>query len=111
MEMLLAATRRMAGIQTQTPHEGWILGTEGRIRLDHAWWKGSPFTLYAKGRDPEEIDVPMTGNGYNYEAEEVARCLAAGKLESDVMPLSETVSIMKTMDELRAQWGLKYPME
>ncbi len=98
-------------VQTQTPHAGWILGTEGRICLHHAWWKGSPITLHAKGKEPEEIEVPITGNGYNYEAEEVARCLDAGKLESDVMPLAETVSIMKTMDELRAQWGLKYPME
>ena len=59
----------------------------------------------------EDLDVPMVGNGYNYEADEIARCLAAGKTESDVLPLSETLSIMKTMDAIRAQWGLKYPME
>jgi len=51
------------------------------------------------------------GNGYNYEADEVARCIAAGKTESDVMPLDETLSLAKTMDAMRAQWGLKYPME
>ena len=51
------------------------------------------------------------GNGYNYEAAEVARCLRSGLLESDTMPLDETLSIMQTMDQLRAEWGLKYPME
>ena len=39
------------------------------------------------------------------------RCLEAGKLESDIMPLEETVSILETMDEIRRQWGLRYPME
>jgi len=34
-----------------------------------------------------------------------------GLLESPVMPLDETISIMETMDTLRAQWGVRYPME
>lgn len=38
-------------------------------------------------------------------------CLRNGKLERDLIPLDETVSILKTMDELRRQWGLKYPKE
>ena len=63
------------------------------------------------GAEPEIIDLPIEGNGYHYEADEVARCLAAGKTESDIMPLAETVEIAQTMDALRAQWGLKYPME
>jgi predicted dehydrogenase len=46
-------------------------------------------------------EVGMVGNGYNYEAAEVTRCIAAGKLESDVMPLDETLAVMRTMDELR----------
>jgi hypothetical protein len=39
------------------------------------------------------------------------RCLRAGRTESTVMPLDETLSIMHTLDTVRAQWGLKYPME
>ena len=27
------------------------------------------------------------------------------------MPLDETLSVMRTLDEIRAQWGLTYPME
>jgi dihydrodiol dehydrogenase / D-xylose 1-dehydrogenase (NADP) len=55
--------------------------------------------------------LPYTANGYNYEAAEVANCVRAGKLESDIMPLDESLSIMQTMDAIRAQWGMKYPME
>ncbi|MGC9357150.1 MAG: Gfo/Idh/MocA family protein, partial [Anaerolineae bacterium] len=39
------------------------------------------------------------------------RCLRAGKTESDIMPLDESLAIMRTMDEIRAQWDLTYPME
>ena len=39
------------------------------------------------------------------------RCLKAGKLESDVLPLDETLGVMKIMDEVRSQWGLTYPGE
>jgi len=42
---------------------------------------------------------------------EVVNCLRKGELESNVMPLHETLAIMKTLDALRAQWGLKYPFE
>ena len=98
------------GVRTNTPHVAYVLGTEGSIQLHPGWWRGSRLTVRAGGKT-EDLDVPMVGNGYNYEADEIARCLAAGKTESDVLPLSETLSIMKTMDAIRAQWGLKYPME
>jgi hypothetical protein len=39
----------------------------------------------------------------------VARCLRERRLESEVMPLDETVEIMRTLDEVRRQIGLTYP--
>jgi hypothetical protein len=68
-------------------------------------------TLTLKGKADAVLEVPHEGNGYNYEAIEVANCVRTGKLESAVMPLDETLSLMRTADEIRAQWGLKYPME
>jgi len=41
----------------------------------------------------------------------VMKLLREGKTESREMPLDETLSIMKTMDRIRDQWGLKYPFE
>ena len=55
------------------------------------------------------IEIPFESNGYENQAIEVIRCLREGKLESDVMPLDESLSIMKTMDTIRFQWGLRYP--
>ncbi len=57
------------------------------------------------------ISIPYVGSGHQYEAEEVVRCLQMGKLESDLMPLDETVEIMRIMDSIRAQLDLRYPHE
>jgi hypothetical protein len=47
--------------------------------------------------------VVEKGRGLWHQAEEVARCLREGLLESPVMPLDESVSIMETMDTVLAQ--------
>ena len=98
-------------VRTSTTHEATIMGTEGRIRIHPEFWKPERMTLFRDGRDPEEINLPSQGGGFNYEAEEVARCLGEGRLESEVMPLDETLSIMRTLDALRQKWGIRYPME
>lgn len=98
-------------IRTNTPHRAVINGTEGRITIHPQWWKPTRMTLEVFGKETTEIEMPITGNGYNYEAQEVARCLRAGRLESEVISLDETLALMETLDTIRAQWGLKYPME
>jgi predicted dehydrogenase len=98
-------------IRTNSPHEALLLGTHGKIRVHSSWWKATTITLSVDGQPDELIDVPAVGNGYNYEAAEVGRCLREGRTESDVMPLDETLAIMRTLDEVRAQWGLRYPGE
>lgn len=98
-------------IRTSTPHIAIINGTQGRITIPTSWWYPTRMTVEIFGKETAEVEMPLTGNGYNYEAAEVGRCLRAGLLESDIMPLEETLSILRTMDYLRQQWGLTYPME
>jgi predicted dehydrogenase len=97
-------------VRTQTAHEARIMGTEGAIYLPD-FWHATSATLTIPGRAPETATPLQVGNGYNYEAIEVGTCLRAGLKESPLMPLSETLSTMRTMDELRRQWGLMYPQE
>ena len=49
---------------------------------------------------------PLDANGYEYEVAEVAGCVRAGLLESDVMPLQDSVSTMELIDRMRAMHGL-----
>ena len=99
-----------SAVQVSTPRDASIFGTRGSIRLHHPWWRAEQLTVTADDKT-ETLEFPVKGNGYEYQAEEVGRCLAAGKTESDVMPLDETVAIMETMDQIRSQWGLTYPIE
>jgi predicted dehydrogenase len=49
--------------------------------------------------------------GLQYEAAEVARRVAAGETESPRLTWANTVEVMRTLDEVRAQIGLAYPGE
>ncbi len=105
LAVLTAATR------TNTPQEATISGTTGQIRIHTPWWQATTLTLSVQGEQDQVMQLPFEGNGYNYEAVEVMDCLRGGKTESDVMPLDETLANMQTMDQIRDQWGLLYPME
>ncbi|SVC46073.1 uncharacterized protein METZ01_LOCUS298927, partial [marine metagenome] len=97
-------------VRTGTAVEARVFGTEGSILLHGPFFKCGALTV-KRGGEEEHIDLPLEGNGYNYEAAEVGRCLRVGLKESDVMPLDETLVLMELMDSIRAQWGLSYPME
>jgi predicted dehydrogenase len=96
-------------VRTATPQEARIDGENGRITIP-AFWHATTARLAASDRN-EQIETPFPGNGYQYEAIEVGRCLRAGLLESPAMTHGESLHIMRTMDELRRQWGLRYPGE
>lgn len=98
-------------ITATTPQEATIIGTRGRIRLHTGWWMGSAMTLTLDAGGEEFLEFPFTGNGYQFQAIEFMECFRDSRLESAVMPLDETLSIMRTLDTLRTQWGLRYPME
>lgn len=95
-------------ITTRTSQDARIFGTEGAIHIPN-FSGATSATLEVLGKDPLQLEIPFTENGFEYQVLEVINCLRAGKLESDVMPLEESLSIIKTMDVARAQWGLEYP--
>jgi predicted dehydrogenase len=60
------------------------------------------------GSRSQKIHAPPLGEGLHYQVSEVIKCLRAGRIESDIMPLNESLSIMGTMDQVREQCG--WPM-
>jgi predicted dehydrogenase len=98
-------------VRLSTPHEALIVGTKGRLVMQASWWGPTSLVLHRQGHEPETLTPPCPINGYNYEALEVNACLREGRLESSIMPLTESLEIMQSLDSLRQQWGLRYPME
>jgi predicted dehydrogenase len=99
-----------SAITTAAINDAWIYGTQGRIHLPDFVFSHSA-NLIAPGRYEYHYEPEFLSNGYNYEAEEVMRCIRGGKTESQTMGLDESLVIMETMDQIRGQHGFRYPGE
>ena len=93
------------------PTEALVCGSEGYIRIP--WFLAAQELQIHHGDEPPEIiKLPYAeGENFTFEIAHAMECITAEQTESDIMPLSETLAIMQTMDTLRGQWGLEYPGE
>ena len=90
-----------------------IQGTKGEIQVFGPPFRPTKYRIIpVKGAGEVrevEFSFPDGGHGMAWEADEVARCLRDGKLESEGLPWEESIVIMEVMDEVRRQGGLVYP--
>jgi predicted dehydrogenase len=92
-----------------TENAAAINGTLARIEVAGTFYVPTSFKVVSRdGEVLETFDAPDPGRGMQHQAAEVHRCLREGLTESPGLPLSETLSIMQTMDEVRRQIGLTY---
>ena len=86
-------------------------GSAGVITVLRDFWGGHSAQLVRPGQPPVEVSAPFAINGFEYQIEEVVRCVRAGKTQSAVMPLAETGALLRWIDGLRARLGVVYPFE
>lgn len=98
-------------VRTDTPRAVSILGTQGNIRIPAPFYDAYAVTLNVDGEQPVTVEPARVENGFKYEIEEAGRCLREGRLESAILPLDETLAILGTLDAVRTEIGLRYPME
>ncbi|MBR6328883.1 MAG: Gfo/Idh/MocA family oxidoreductase [Lachnospiraceae bacterium] len=97
-----------------TDRRGLVVGTEGFLCVQNI---NNPekITVYEPDRDnlkiKEEIIVPEQITGYEYEVLACKKALEEGRIECEEMPHSETITIMRQMDEIRKQYGIVFPFE
>ena len=97
---------------TAGPNAAVVLGTEGRVEIAPVWYTASGLRVYdSAGTLVEDVRPQVTGRGLHLQADEAERLVSAGKIASDILPPSETVAIMATLDDIRGQIGLRYPGE
>ena len=95
----------------KSPTTASINGTRARLELETSFYRPTNMKLvYNDGREVE-FKNEYRGHGLREQAIYFEKLLISGKHESDLLPISETISIMETLDEIRGQIGLKYPME
>lgn len=101
----------ISSVGDNTPQDARLTGSKGEIRVPGPFWLNDRCELTVDGEEPRVVQADLITNGFAHEVMEVNRCLKEGLLESPDMPLDETLDIMRTLDTVRAQWGLRYPME
>lgn len=91
----------------------YLMGTKGRVTLQEDLFFQAQ-QAQAVSFDNEvlaSIDEPFLKNGYEYEAIEAVRCLQEGRTESELVPLDDSVAVMRILDTCRANAGFKFPFE
>ncbi|MCF0197379.1 MAG: Gfo/Idh/MocA family oxidoreductase [Bacteroidaceae bacterium] len=99
------------GVISRGDNQAVISGTEGFLRIDNV---NNPTRIEVyRGFELAETHHRSADvvTGYEFEVLECKRCLEQGLIESPLIPHAETLAIMQQMDELRRQWGVRYPMD
>jgi dihydrodiol dehydrogenase / D-xylose 1-dehydrogenase (NADP) len=100
-----AMAQLACSIHAKTPGAAIISGTKGTITIHAPFWHGTSATLAVNGKK----EVTITGEtGYQFEAAEAMRCLKKNLLESNTVPLTDSIAIAECLDEIRCQIGLVY---
>lgn len=100
------AAALLGSLRHHTPGAARIFGTEGWIEIPPRFHHPSQIVLHRKGADPEQIVRPPQGVGYSHELAEVTQCLRAGRTESAVMPLADTLAVQRILNEASERLGV-----
>ncbi|SBS70039.1 Gfo/Idh/MocA family protein [uncultured Microbacterium sp.] len=94
------------------PNTAQVIGSEARIEIDRVWYTPTSFRLIAPdGTVLEEYRSEVDGRGMQYQALAAEQIVAEGRTDSDLLGFEESIAIMGTLDEVRAQVGVTYPKE
>lgn len=90
---------------------GVIYGTKGYLVVENVN-NFETIRVYNANRELVETHVrPDQISGYEYQIEASGEAIRNGWTECPQMPHKATLDVMKVMDELRRQWGIRYPFE
>jgi len=92
----------------RTPGELTVSGSRGHIRMNTMFHRARSITVALDDGSTRTIATPYLGNGYVHEVIEAQRCWREGLIESPGMTHDETLALMRVMDEIRRQIGLRY---
>lgn len=86
-----------------------IIGTEGRITLPERFHGADEVYLDLVDSDTVKKRFDYDDKaGFQFEIAAASQSIREGKLENEIMPLSDTIQLMETIDEIKNQLGLIY---
>ena len=91
--------------------QGIIYGTKGFAVVENINNFESIAVYDRQYKKVASYKCPKQISGYEYEVAACIEAIKCGLVECAQMPHSETLRVMRIMDEIRSQWGMKYPCE
>ena len=98
-------------MNAKTPTAACINGTKARLELATSFYRPTDMRLVYNDGRIVDFKNEYRGHGLREQAIYFEKMLISGKKDSELLSISETISIMESLDEIRNQIGLKYPME
>jgi len=96
----------------RTKTEAVVYGSNGTLYWDGLWYQQSSFTIKPDDGEDERRYVPkQRGFGYAFEAQAMVDDLRAGRKESPLWSLDDSLQLHETLTEIRRIIGLQYPTE
>ena len=99
-----------SNMNSNTDNMGIIYGDKGRIEFKNIN-NCEGIKVILNDGFVQEYNTPPQITGFEYEVRSSLEAVADGRTECEEMPHSEILRVMKIMDELRAEWNIRYPFE
>jgi predicted dehydrogenase len=96
----------LISLKHHTPGAARIQGTKGWIEVPPRFHHPHRIVLHRRGREPDTIHRPPLGTGYSHELIEVTDGVRAGRTESVIMPLRDTLAVQRVLDEACEKLGV-----
>jgi predicted dehydrogenase len=98
----------MTSLRNALPGQARVFGTTGWIDIPPRFHHPHAIVLHRVGAEPETISRPPVGAGYAHELIEVTESVRAGRTESAVMPLADTLAVQTILGEAADQLGVRH---
>jgi len=96
-------------LNNNTPCKAIVSGEKGYLEILGRFYAPTSMRLVLENGIDKKYQNTYKGHGLREQAREFARCVRLNLLESPLMPHSESINVMKSMDEIRNIIGLEYP--
>ncbi len=95
----------------QTPCRAVVAGLKGWLEIDRTFYNPASMRVILNDGSVTEYPNEYQGHGLREQAEVFKQLVTSGKQQSQILNWQDTVDIMKTLDQVRSQIGVKYPFE
>lgn len=98
-----------SALTAKKPESAYLYGSEGYIFIP-GFYKAQKLVIN-KNKTETVIERPSIGAGFEEEIIETCKCISAGKTQSDIHPMTDSIKVLEIMDTVRKQNDIVYPSD